>query len=233
MSQRPGSDPLIRLSGVCKTYGRDGVPVRALRGVDLEVASGELVAVMGPSGSGKSTLLHVLGLLDADYEGSYLLDGERMDGRSADELSVLRNRSIGFVFQQFHLLPQLSILENVALPALYGRQLDGAACDRAARERLAQVGLSDRLEHRPAELSSGQRQRAAVARALVNDPHLILADEPTGALDSKNVREILELFGALHREGSTIVIITHDRDVAAVAERAIHVRDGQTIDGVV
>jgi putative ABC transport system ATP-binding protein len=224
---------LIRLAGVSKTYGRNGVPVVALRGVDLAVARHEFVAVMGPSGSGKSTLLHILGLLDADYEGHYDFGGVSMTGRSADELSVLRNREIGFVFQQFLLLPQLSILENAALPVLYARDRSPEQCERVARERLEQVGLAERLEHRPSELSSGQRQRAAVARALVNDPRLILADEPTGALDSKNAREIMDLFVTLHRSGSTIILITHDRDVAAVAERIIHVRDGQTIDGLV
>jgi putative ABC transport system ATP-binding protein len=156
-----------------------------------------------------------------------------VSGLSPDELSVLRNRSIGFVFQQFHLLPQLSILENAALPALYSRRLPAPECERRARDRLEQVGLGHRLDHRPSELSAGQRQRAAIARALVNEPELILADEPTGALDSKNVREILGLLTELHRAGSTLVIITHDAEVAAVAARTIHVRDGQTLDGVV
>ena len=227
------SEALIRLAGVSKTYGRDGVPVHALRGVDLVVNRGEFVAVMGPSGSGKSTLLHVLGLLDADYEGTYHMDGELMTGRTADDLSVLRNRSIGFVFQQFHLLPQLSILENAALPALYARDRNPADCERRARERLEHMGLAERIHHRPNELSAGQRQRAAIARSLVNGPRLLLADEPTGALDSKNAREILELFTTLHRDGATIVIITHDGEVAAAAERSIHVRDGQTLDGLV
>lgn len=231
MSQ-PADGRLIRLVGVCKTFGHEGVPVQALRGVDLEVARGEFVAIMGPSGSGKSTLLHVLGLLDADYEGTYHLNGEQMSGRSADDLSVLRNRSIGFVFQQFHLLPQLTILENAALPALYARDRDPAECERQARVQLEKMGLGERLDHRPSELSSGQRQRAAIARSLVNEPQLILADEPTGALDSKNVREILDLFGTLHQSGSTILMITHDGEVAATAERTIHVRDGQTLDGL-
>jgi len=232
MSRPAEREPLIRLAGVTKTFGHDGVPVVALRGLDLTVHRGELVAVMGPSGSGKSTLLHIAGLLDADYEGTYQLDGRLMSGLSADELAPLRNRSIGFVFQQFHLLPQLSILENAALPALYARDRAPAECDRAARQRLEQMGLGDRLDHRPNELSTGQRQRAAIARALVNEPSLLLADEPTGALDSKNVAEILDLFAALHRAGSTIVLITHDREVASIAERIIHVRDGHTIDGV-
>ena len=233
MSQPADSTPLIRLSGVSRTFDRDGVPVAALHGVDLEIARGELAAVVGPSGSGKSTLLHILGLLDWDYEGTYHLAGRLVSGLGRDELSVLRNRSIGFVFQQFHLLPQLSILENAALPALYAKRLAPDECERRARERLEQMGLGHRLSHRPSELSAGQRQRAAIARALVNEPELILADEPTGALDSKNVREILGLLVDLHRAGSTLVIITHDAEVAAVARRTIHVRDGQTLDGVV
>ena len=232
MSPLADSEPLIQLSAVSKSYGRDGVPVPALRGVDMEVQHGEFTAVMGPSGPGKSTLLHIVGLLDADYEGSYHLDGELTTGRSREELSLLRNRSIGFVFQQFHLLPQLSILENAALPALYSRTLAPAECEERARLRLEEVDLGHRLGHRPNELSSGQRQRAAIARALVNEPPLLLADEPTGALDSKTMREILELFAQLHANGATIVLITHDREVAAAAQRVVHFRDGQTLDGV-
>ena len=224
--------PVIRLSGVTKVFGHEGIPVVALRDVDLEIRRGEFAAVMGPSGSGKSTLLHILGLLDGDYEGDYRFDGARVSGLDADALSRIRNREIGFVFQQFHLLPQLTILENAALPALYARDRSPEECDRIARLRLEQVGLGARLDHRPNELSSGQRQRAAIARALVNEPSLILADEPTGALDSKNVREILDLFAELHRAGSTIVLITHDAEVSAVPERIINVRDGQTLDGL-
>jgi len=233
MSPHAEESPLIRLAGVSKTYGRDGVPVAALRSVDLAVTTGELTAVMGPSGSGKSTLLHILGLLDADYEGTYHFGGERMSGRSQDQLSRLRNREIGFVFQQFHLLPQLTILENAALPALYARDRSPEECQRLARTQLVQVGLGNRLDHRPSEISTGQRQRTAIARALVNEPRVILADEPTGALDSKSSRELMDLFSQLHEAGSTILLITHDRDVASVAERIIHVRDGQTIDGLV
>jgi len=233
MSPRADKSPLIQLADVSKTYGRDGVPVQALRSVDLTVAEGELTAVMGPSGSGKSTLLHILGLLDANYEGTYHLGGERMSGRSQDELSRLRNREIGFVFQQFHLLPQLTMLENAALPALYARDRSPAECRHLARMRLEQVGLGNRLDHRPNEVSAGQRQRTAIARALVNEPRLILADEPTGALDSKSAQELMDLFSQLHEAGSTVLLITHDRDVASVAERIIHVRDGQTIDGLV
>jgi len=229
---RDPEKPLLALEGVSRTYGHDGVPVHALRGIDMAVARGELLAVMGPSGSGKSTLLHVLGLLDADYTGTYRFDGDLVSGRDADGLSALRNREIGLVFQQFHLLPQLSVLENAALPALYARDTSPDVCEKRARERLLQVGLGDRLDHRPNELSSGQRQRAAIARALINEPRLILADEPTGALDSKTAQEILDLFLQLHRSGSSIVLITHDLDVASAAERIVHIRDGQIIDGL-
>ena len=170
MSQPTEATPLIRLEGVTKIFGHDGVPVVALRGLDVEVADGEFVAVMGPSGSGKSTLLHIVGLLDHDYEGSYHLDGERMSGRSPDELSTLRSRSIGFVFQQIHLLPQLTILENAALPALYARDRAPEECERVARERLEQMGLAERLDHRPNELSAGQRQRAAIAARWSTSP---------------------------------------------------------------
>ncbi len=222
----------LRLEGVSKTYRRQGVPVEALRGVDLHISSGEFVAIMGRSGSGKSTLLHILGLLDAEYEGRYELGGQLVSGRSADDLSPLRNRLIGFVFQSFLLLPQLSILENAALPALYARDRDPGTCRRVARARLEQMGLGSRLDHRPAELSIGQRQRAAIARALVNDPRVLLADEPTGALDSRTAEEILDILHELHGSGATIVMVTHDPEVAAVASRIIHIRDGQAHDGV-
>lgn len=225
--------PTIRLEAVTKTYRKEGVPVAALRGVDLEIGRGDFVAIMGRSGSGKSTLLHILGLLDAEYEGRYHLDGLLVSGQSADALSPLRNRLIGFVFQTFHLLPQLSILENAALPALYARDRSADACRAAARRRLEEMGLGDRLEHRPGELSIGQRQRAAIARALVNDPRLLLADEPTGALDSRTAEEILEILHGLHGAGATLVMVTHDPEVAAVASRIIQIRDGQAHDGVV
>jgi len=222
----------LRLEGVSKTYRRQGVPVEALRGVDLQIERGEFVAIMGRSGSGKSTLLHILGLLDTEYEGRYDLDGIQVSGQSADALSPLRNRMIGFVFQSFHLLPQLSILENAELPALYARDRDPSVCRGAARERLEQMGLGDRLDHRPGELSIGQRQRAGIARALVNDPRVLLADEPTGALDSRTAEEILEILHGLHDSGATLVMVTHDPEVAAVASRIIQIRDGQAHDGV-
>lgn len=235
-SLAPAAMPARRavvLEGVTRTYARQGVPVAALRGVDLHIDSGEFVAIMGRSGSGKSTLLHILGLLDAEYEGRYVLGDTEVSGRSPDDLSTLRNQSIGFVFQSFHLLPQLSILENAALPALYANDRTPEACRETARERLVALGLGDRLAHKPGELSIGQRQRAAIARALVNDPEVLLADEPTGALDSRTAAEILDVMHALNDDGATIVMVTHDAEVAAVANRIIQIRDGQAHDGLV
>lgn len=229
MAQPEGAE-LIRLSGVSKTYAHGEVAVAALRGVDFSLQEGELVAITGPSGSGKSTLLHILGLLDADYSGSYHFNGQPVSQLSSDELSPLRNREIGFVFQQFHLLPALSILENVALPALYARDRSREQCLTDARYRLEQMGLTHRLDHRPSELSIGQRQRAAIARSLVNEPRLLLADEPTGALDSKTVREILDILADLNQQGTTLVLVTHDREVAAIARRTLHVRDGEVFE---
>lgn len=223
--------PVIHLEGVTKTYRREGTPVLALRGVDLVIRPGEFAAITGRSGSGKSTLLHILGLLDAEYDGAYRFDGELVSGLDGQALARLRNRKIGFVFQSFHLLPQLSILENAALPALYAGRAP-ADCRAAARARLEQMGLGDRLEHRPMELSIGQRQRAAIARALVNEPRVLLADEPTGALDTRTAQEILDILHDLHRDGATVVLVTHDREVGDAAERIIHITDGQTNDGV-
>jgi putative ABC transport system ATP-binding protein len=223
--------PVIELTGVSKTYHRQGTPVLALRGIDLVIRAGEFAAIMGRSGSGKSTLMHILGLLDAEYDGAYRFDRELVSGLEGEDLARLRNRKIGFVFQAFHLLPQLSILDNTALPALYAGRAP-AECRAVARARLVQMGLADRLAHKPMELSIGQRQRAAIARALVNEPRILLADEPTGALDTRTAEEILEILRALHRDGSTVVLVTHDRDVGAVAERIIHITDGQTNDGV-
>jgi putative ABC transport system ATP-binding protein len=224
--------PEIRLQKVSKTYCRTGVPVPALHGIDIEIAPGEFTAIMGPSGSGKSTLLHILGLVDTEYEGSYELGGRVVSGFSSDELSGLRNGEIGFVFQSFHLLPQLTVLENAALPGLYARNRPPEVCREQARVRVEEMGLGDRLLHRPHELSMGQRQRVAIGRALINEPRVLLADEPTGALDSKTADEILGIFSELHSRGSTIVLVTHSRQVASAAERVIHVRDGQIHDGV-
>ncbi len=232
MAARDARSWAVRLRDVHRVYSRSGAPVPALRGIDVDVAEGEFTAIMGPSGSGKSTLLHILGLVDTDYEGSYEFCGRRVSGFSSDELAPVRNREIGFVFQAFHLLPQLSILDNAALPALYARDRTREDCFDTARARLEEMGLGDRLEHKPTELSIGQRQRAAIARSLVNRPRVLLADEPTGALDSKTAQEIMDILGELHLRGSTLILITHDREVAESAERVIHVRDGQIHDGV-
>ena len=224
-------EPLIEIEGVSKVYGGADVPVHALQDVDIEIHEGEFVAIMGPSGSGKSTLLHILGLLDADYDGRYRLNGCETSALDADELAPVRNREVGFVFQTFQLLPGLSILENAALPALYSRDRSEQECFEAARQQLEQMGLAERLHHRPSQLSIGQKQRAAIARALVNEPSLLLADEPTGALDSKTVQEILGIFSDLYEQGKTVVLVTHDHEVSKAARRVIHVRDGQTSDG--
>lgn len=226
------SEPVIELSAIRKTYTKDAAIVHALRGIDLTINAGEFAAIMGRSGSGKSTLLHIIGLLDAEYEGSYRFNGKPVEDRSADALAQRRNRDIGFVFQSFHLLPQLTILENAALPALYAGDRSADECREVARDRLREMGLLARLDHKPMELSNGQRQRAAIARALVNAPRLILADEPTGALDSKTADEILEIMLELHRGGATLIMVTHDREVAEVAERTIHILDGQTSNGM-
>jgi putative ABC transport system ATP-binding protein len=220
--------PLIKTLDLAKTYPLGDTEVPALRGVSVEIARGSFVAVMGPSGSGKSTFMNLLGCLDAPSAGRYWLDGAEVSHLSDDALSRVRNRKIGFVFQHFNLLPRTSALDNVALPLLY-RGLTSSERRARARARLEQVGLGERLDHHPAQLSGGQQQRVAIARALVNDPQLILADEPTGALDSRTGIEIMALLQDLHRAGITIVVVTHERDIAAYAERIIQFRDGRII----
>lgn len=226
---RPGGAALIRTENLAKRYRLGDTEVPALRGVSLEIARGEFVAVMGPSGSGKSTFMNLIGCLDTPSAGRYLLDGEEVSSLSDDALAALRNRKIGFVFQHFNLLPRTSALDNVALPLLY-RGLGAHERQAAAARRLAQVGLAERLDHHPAQLSGGQQQRVAIARALVGDPTLVLADEPTGALDSQTGNEIMALLAELNRAGITIVLVTHEHDIAAHAGRIIHFRDGVVVD---
>jgi putative ABC transport system ATP-binding protein len=225
----PPSHRLIRTVALAKDYRLGDTTVPALRGVSLDITAGEFVAVMGPSGSGKSTFMNLLGCLDQPSGGEYWLDGHEISRLTDDALSALRNRRIGFVFQHFNLLPRTSALENVALPLLYRGMAAHERHDRAAH-RLRQVGLADRMDHHPVQLSGGQQQRVAIARALVGDPALVLADEPTGALDSRTGVEIMALLQQLNREGITVVLVTHEHDIAAYADRIIHFRDGRIVD---
>jgi putative ABC transport system ATP-binding protein len=218
--------PVVELREASKVYPRGGGDVTALDGVSLSVAEGEQLAIMGPSGSGKSTLLSILGCLDRPTRGSYLLDGEDVSALEDERLSRIRNRSIGFVFQSFHLIPQLTVAENVETPLLYGEVPLGEWRPRALR-CLERVGLLARAGHRPSELSGGEAQRAAVARALVTEPRMLLADEPTGNLDSATGEEIARLLESLHREGRTIVLVTHNESLARRAQRMIRLRDGR------
>lgn len=210
---------------VTKVYDMGAVQVHALRGVSFSIGEGELAAIMGPSGSGKSTLMHIIGCLDKPTAGTVLLEGENVTTASDDRLAELRNNKIGFVFQQFNLLPRLSAVDNVELPLVYAGWSRRRRTEKAV-ELLELVGLGERLHHRPTELSGGQKQRVAIARALANDPAVILADEPTGALDTKTGVEIMTLLQRLNSEGHTVVIVTHDPEVAEYAERVIHIRDG-------
>ena len=223
-----GDDPVLTVRGVRKTYEAEGSPVRALRGADLTMRRGEFVAVMGPSGCGKSTLLNLVAGLDSADDGEITIDGEVITGRSEDDLARMRRRHIGIVFQFFNLLEGMSVLENVALPAIVAGMKRKAAETRA-RDLLDLLGLSDKTRAAPGVLSGGQRQRLAIARALANQPTLVLADEPTGALDSEGGLEVMELFRRLHANGQAILLVTHDDDVAAAAERIAQMRDGRVI----
>ncbi len=228
------AEPLIRVGELKKSYALGDVTVHALRGLTLEVAAGSFTAVVGASGSGKSTLMNILGLLDRPTSGHYLLAGEDVSGFDRDRRALLRNRRIGFVFQNFSLLPRTTALENVELPLLYaGRGLSARQRHERALELLRAVGLAERAHHTPNQLSGGQQQRVAIARALVNEPELILADEPTGNLDSRTSLEIMEILQRLNREqGLTIVLITHEHDIAEYAERVLTVRDGRLVSDV-
>jgi putative ABC transport system ATP-binding protein len=218
--------PLIETLDLWKTYVMGSEEIHALKGVSISIERGEYVAIMGPSGSGKSTLMNLIGCLDTPSKGSYLLNGKQVSQMNDNELARIRNEEIGFVFQTFNLLPRATALHNVELPLVYAGV---PSADRQQRARLAleKVELGSRMTHRPNELSGGQRQRVAIARALVNDPSILLADEPTGNLDSKTGMEIMGIFERLHKTGNTIVLVTHESDVAAYAYRTIHLRDGQ------
>jgi len=220
-----GSTPLIQIDGVAKVYQMGDVEVRALRGVTLKVQQGEFVAIMGASGSGKSTLMNIIGCLDRPTKGRYLLEGHEVSNLSRDELARIRNRTIGFVFQSFNLLSRTTALENVELPLVYAG-LSRRERHKRAAEALERVGLGDRIEHHPNQLSGGQQQRVAIARALVSRPKLILGDEPTGNLDSRTSVEVMSLLQDLGRSGITVLLVTHEADIARYASRAITVKDG-------
>jgi putative ABC transport system ATP-binding protein len=217
---------LIDTNDLWKTYVMGSEEIHALRGVSIGIERGEYVAIMGPSGSGKSTLMNLIGCLDTPSKGSYLLNGKQVSQMNDNELARIRNEEIGFVFQTFNLLPRASALQNVELPLVYGG-VQGKERSQRAKAALEKVELGSRMSHRPNELSGGQRQRVAIARALVNNPSILLADEPTGNLDSKTGAEIMTLFARLHEAGNTIVLVTHEADIAAFAHRTIHLRDGK------
>lgn len=222
---------LIEVRDLCKVYGQGRIAVNALRGVNATVEEGEFVAVMGPSGSGKSTLMNILGCLDRSTEGTYILDGEDVSQLSKDQLAGVRNRKIGFVFQSYNLLPRLTAARNVMVPLLYNGNRPATDADRYQRavEMLESVGLGDRVHHRPNELSGGQQQRVAIARALVNEPSILLADEPTGNLDTRSGEEIMALLDALSVGGATIVMVTHELNIAEHAQRVIYLLDGEIV----
>jgi putative ABC transport system ATP-binding protein len=216
---------IIETHGLTKVFGKNGAAVHALRGIDLTIARGEFVALIGPSGSGKSTLMAILGCLDSPTEGRYFLDGQPVQGLAGSELAQIRNEKVGFVFQNYNLLPKASIARNVELPLLYAG-ISRKARRKRALDLLERVGIPEKANVLPAVLSGGQRQRVAIARALANNPALLLADEPTGALDSKTGAEVLDLFGELHSQGNTVILVTHDPHIASLAQRQVELYDG-------
>jgi putative ABC transport system ATP-binding protein len=226
------SRPVIQVSGLTRTYSSGATAVHALRGIDLSVAQGEMIAIMGASGSGKSTFMNLLGCLDRPTAGSYELDGVRVDGLSPNALADVRNEKIGFVFQGFNLLARTTALDNVELPLLYDRHGRKRDTTEAATKALERVGLGGRLQHAPNELSGGEQQRVAIARALVTDPTIILADEPTGNLDSRTAVDVMALFQALNDQGVTLLVVTHEPDVAVYARRIVDMRDGRIVRDV-
>lgn len=222
--------PLIRLQGLTKSFQQGDLEIPVLKGIDLEIAGGEFIALQGSSGSGKSTLLHILGLLDRASGGQYLLQGQDVASLGDEQLSRLRNASMGFLFQSFYLIPYITALENVILPGLYS-PTPGRSLRQRAQELLGEVGLADRMNFRPGQLSGGQQQRVALARALVNDPQLLLADEPTGQLDSATSVEIMQLLSRVHANGRTVIVVTHEATTAAYAKRTISLQDGHVLAG--
>jgi len=222
--------PLISVENVRKVYRLGEIEVVPLRGVSLQIAQGEMAAIMGASGSGKTTLMNIVGCMDRPTEGRYLLEGREVSGLSRDELARIRNQSFGFVFQSFNLLARTSALENVELPLLYWNSMSARERRERVLEVLNRVGLADRVKHHPSQLSGGQQQRVAIARALVNRPRILLADEPTGNLDSKSEAEVMALFHDLHREGITVILVTHNQEIARHAQRTIRIHDGLILE---
>jgi len=227
------NSPLIQCAGLVRTYQLGETLVKALNHVDIKIDRGEFIAIMGPSGSGKSTLMNILGCLDTPSEGSYQLNGREIASQTDEELSATRNQNFGFVFQSFHLLPRLTALDNVLLPVRYAPNPDMAKVTERAKELLTKLGLGKHMMHRPNQLSGGQRQRVAIARSLINEPDVLFADEPTGALDSKTSVEIMDLFKSLNEAGQTIIMVTHEQEVADEAKRVLIMRDGVLAEEVV
>jgi putative ABC transport system ATP-binding protein len=225
------ADPLLRLEKINKIYHMGEVDIRPLNDVSLTIESGEMVAIMGASGSGKTTLMNVIGCMDRPTSGMYYLDGEEISNRRPDELAFIRNKKFGFVFQSFNLLSRTSALENVELPLLYWNRLSGAEKEKRALKALERVGLANRIDHHPSQLSGGQQQRVAIARALVNEPSILLADEPTGNLDSKSEKEVMGIFHELNETGITVILVTHNQEIANHARRTIRIRDGVIQEG--